>query len=79
DRLEDRGWIRRQRRADNRRVVDVAISENGLALLKQLGPGVRDCHHRQLGHLAPQQLQQLVALLEQARSALEPEQTDAQG
>jgi DNA-binding MarR family transcriptional regulator len=73
DRLERRGWIRRQRRADNRRVIDVAITDSGLALLDQLSDGVRDCHRRQLGHLAPKELEQLVKLLEQARSVHEPD------
>jgi DNA-binding MarR family transcriptional regulator len=72
DRLERRGWIRRERRLDNRRVIDVAITDAGLELLEQLSDGVRDCHRRQLGHLTPDQLSQLVALLTAARSAHEP-------
>jgi MarR family transcriptional regulator, organic hydroperoxide resistance regulator len=73
DRLERRGWIRRQRRTDNRRVIDVAITEAGLALLEQLADEVRDCHRRQLGHLTAKELSQLITLREQARSVHEPE------
>lgn len=67
DRLEDRGWIRRERRADNRRVVDVAITPAGVELLSQLATAVRECHRRQLGHLSAEQLRQLIALLTEAR------------
>jgi len=75
DRLEDRGWIRRQRRADNRRVVDVAITPAGVELLSQLANAVRECHRRQLGHLSADQLRQLIALLTDARAAHETDST----
>ena len=52
---------------DNRRVVQVGITDAGLALLKELEQPVRECHLKQLGHLSPQQLQALVELLRTAR------------
>jgi DNA-binding MarR family transcriptional regulator len=67
DRLEQRGLVARQRLADNRRVVQIGITEAGLALLRQLDQSVRDCHRLQLGHLSGQQLQALVELLREAR------------
>jgi DNA-binding MarR family transcriptional regulator len=67
DRLEARGLVRRDRPADNRRRVEVAITEAGLALLGDLAAPVRACHARQLGHLDPTQLRQLVQLLREAR------------
>lgn len=67
DRLEQRGLVARRRMPDNRRVVQVGITEAGLALLKQLDDPVRECHHRQLGHLSGNQLQSLVELLKSAR------------
>ena len=67
DKLVERGLIRRQRPADNRRQVQITISEEGLALLKKLDKPVRKCHERQLGHLSAQELNQLVGLLESAR------------
>src|SRR5436309_5174816 len=63
DRLEQRGLVARRRLADNRRVVQVGITEAGLALLKQLDQPVRDCHQKQLGHLSHSQLQSLIELL----------------
>ena len=73
DRLQDRGLVARQRMADNRRVVQVGITEAGLALLKELEQPVRECHLKQLGHLAPVQLQSLVELLRIARQPHEEE------
>jgi DNA-binding MarR family transcriptional regulator len=67
DKLERRGVIARARLADNRRVVRVGITDAGLALLRQLDGPVRACHRRQLGHLAPADLEHLVALLRAAR------------
>src|SRR3954468_13975731 len=74
DRLEERGLVARQRMADNRRVVQVGITDAGLALLKQLDQPVRDCHQRQLGHLTNVQLQSLIELLRSARQPHELEE-----
>lgn len=71
DRLEQRGWIVRTRRADNRRVVDVHITASGGQLLEQLAEPICNVHRRQLGHLTPAKLQMLVALLAEARQPLE--------
>lgn len=76
DRLEVRGLVQRERRADNRRVVELAITDAGLALLKQLARAVRECHQRQLGHLTPEQKAQLIALLGAARKPHEEEGSD---
>ncbi len=67
DRLEERGLVHRERRSENRRVVEVGISAAGLKLLAELATPVRDCHNRQLGHLAEKDLQQLVKLLQSVR------------
>jgi DNA-binding MarR family transcriptional regulator len=67
DKLEQAGWISRQRRSDNRRVVDVGITEAGMDLLGQIERPLRACHERQLGHLSPEQCHQLIALLQSAR------------
>ena len=76
DRLEERGLVARQRLADNRRVVQVRITDAGLVLLKELDQPVRDCHHRQLGHLSDQQLKALIDLL---RSARQPHEEETSG
>ena len=67
DKLEERKLVRRERTAENRRVVQLGITAKGLALLDKLAQPVRECGQRQLGHLSSEQLEQLVALLEAAR------------
>lgn len=67
DRLEERGLVHRERRAENRRVVEVGITAAGLKLLNELATPVRECHNRQLGHLPEKDLQQLVKLLQAVR------------
>jgi len=47
--------------------VQVAITPAGLKLLTKLDEPVRECHHQQLGHLPPEDLQRLVQLLTAAR------------
>ncbi|HEX5104336.1 MAG TPA: MarR family transcriptional regulator [Pirellulaceae bacterium] len=67
DRLEQRGLVARQRMADNRRVVRIAITSAGLELLRRLEEPVRHCHQRQLGHLSAGELRSLLDLLRTAR------------
>jgi DNA-binding MarR family transcriptional regulator len=74
DRLEERSLVARRRMADNRRVVQIAITDAGLSLLKQLDQPVRDCHQNQLGHLTSAQLQSLIELLRMARQPHEQEE-----
>ena len=68
DRLEERSLVRRERRPENRRVVEVAIAPAGRQLLEELSLQVRDGHKRQLGHLTAQKLKQLIELLQLARN-----------
>jgi DNA-binding MarR family transcriptional regulator len=68
DRLEARGLVTRDRSHVNRRVVQVGLTEAGLALLKELAVPLAQCHRRQLGHLSDRDLQCLVQLLNAARA-----------
>jgi DNA-binding MarR family transcriptional regulator len=68
DKLAERGWIARERPADNRRLVLVGITPAGLALLKKLDRPVRECHEAQIGHLSAAELRSLIDLLERARA-----------
>lgn len=76
DRLERRNLVVRLRRADNRRVVDVGITEPGRALLDEMADEVRRMHQRQLGHLTREERRQLIRLLKQARRPHEDESCD---
>jgi DNA-binding MarR family transcriptional regulator len=67
DKLEQRGLLCRERRPENRRVVEVSITPPGLKLLDELAGAVRQCHRRQLGHLDTKSLRQLAELLQAAR------------
>jgi DNA-binding MarR family transcriptional regulator len=67
DRLAERRLVVRERMSDNRRVVQVGITPEGIALLKELEEPVRACHEKQLGHLAGGQLKTLVELLRAGR------------
>ena len=72
DRLEQRAWIHRERKPENRRVVEVGITRQGLQLLATLATDVKKCHQSQLGHMDATSLRALVELLKQAR---EPHET----
>jgi DNA-binding MarR family transcriptional regulator len=76
DKLVDRGLVERERPADNRRVVNVGITESGIALLDQLAPAIRDCHERQLGHMDEAEMRTLVELLRKARGPHESEDSN---
>jgi DNA-binding MarR family transcriptional regulator len=76
DRLEGRGLVQRERPAGNRRLVLVAITDAGLALLRDLAGPVRDCARRQLGHLDAAQQARLVELLRAARAPHEVGESD---
>ncbi len=68
DKLEERGLVERERPPDNRRVVLIGLTPRGRELLAELDEEVRKCHAQQMGHLPPEQLAQLVALLKAARA-----------
>ena len=67
DRLEDRNLIARVRRDDNRRVVEVTLTDAGKTLLQEIAEPIKACHQRQLGHLPDSQLKQLIQLLQAVR------------
>jgi MarR family transcriptional regulator, organic hydroperoxide resistance regulator len=67
DRLDQRGLVARNRPADNRRTVQVSITQGGLELLAELSDQVKECHSKQLGHVPAEQLKKLIGLLRQVR------------
>jgi DNA-binding MarR family transcriptional regulator len=70
DRLEKRGLVARIRGRQDRRVVEVAITDKGLDLLRTLDEPVERFPRNMLGHLGPKKLEQLGALIDQALSDL---------
>jgi DNA-binding MarR family transcriptional regulator len=75
DRLEERGLVIRERKSENRRVVEVDITSAGLALLREIAQPLRTCHEQQLGHLSRTELSKLSALLRAARAPHEDERS----
>ena len=75
DKLESQGWITRSRPDDNRRQVLVAITTEGIDILQGLAEPLRQCHHKQLGHLSAEQKRLLCELLKSARQPHESEQS----
>ena len=71
DRLERAGLVRRERCPDDRRVIYVALTGAGAALLDRLDEPLHDLHRRLLGHLARPELRELIRLLEKARERLD--------
>lgn len=67
DRLETRNLIERMRLSSDRRVVVAKITAAGLALLAQLDQPMLDLHATQMERLKPEQLEELIGLLEQLR------------
>ena len=75
DHLVARGWIARERRPDNRRVVRVGITPAGVELLQRIHDEVVEVNARQLGHLSEDELQTLTDLLKKARGPHEPDES----
>lgn len=70
DRLERLGLVARERSTEDRRVVFVAITPAGLGLLDQLDEPEKALHKRLVGHLSPEELRDLIRLLDKARQGL---------
>ena len=68
DRLDQRGLVKRTRSETDRRVVDVNITQKGLALLRELDPHAERMPRALLGHVKPARLRQLSRLLDEVLS-----------
>ncbi|HEV3052346.1 MAG TPA: MarR family transcriptional regulator [Longimicrobium sp.] len=67
DRLEKRGLVERWRCSEDRRVVWTRLSPAGRELIDPLDAPLNELHRDMLSHMAPERLQLLVELLEEAR------------
>ena len=65
DRLENQGYITRERQTDDRRVIKTRITAKGLKQLKKLDQPVHDVHHRQFRHMTSARLKKLAELLQE--------------
>ena len=72
DRMENRGWITRERQKDDRRIIKARITPEGLKLVKSLDEPIHELHHNQFRHIPPARQKLLAELLQQLASP-EPE------
>jgi len=68
DRLETKALVSRERCPTDRRQVFCRITTDGLALLKALARPIREAEEEALAALSPNQLRQLVTLLDRIRN-----------
>jgi len=68
DRLEQAGMVNRLRCERDRRVIYVALTDQGMATLAAMDQPVVDLHHKLLGHLSRAELKELIELLEKVRA-----------
>jgi DNA-binding MarR family transcriptional regulator len=71
DRLEKRGLVKRDRSTEDRRVVDVSLTDEGEELLSRIDEPMSDLHKKLLGQFNGPEVAELARLLEKARTAIE--------
>jgi DNA-binding MarR family transcriptional regulator len=77
DRLENANpaLVTRLRSEEDRRIVNVSITQAGLDLLKRLDAPLLDLHRKAMAHFSPQELTEMIRLLEKARQLCEDEES----
>ncbi len=70
DRLEQAGFVQRERCEKDRRVIYVAITAQGTKVLTELDKPVLSHHEKLMGHLSQAELKELSRLLEKVREPL---------
>src|SRR5580693_3732510 len=68
DRLEQAGMVNRLRCEKDRRVIYVALTDQGMTTLSALDQPLNDLHHKLLDHLSRTELKDLIQLLEKVRA-----------
>lgn len=74
DRLEEAGFVKRQRCREDRRVVWVALTDKAHKTLAAIDKPLDELHDRLVGHLTKAELSQLVRILQKARDGLSTEE-----
>lgn len=67
DRLDTKGWVRRERCPDDRRIVHCWISPAGLDLLAEMDGVIEEADREALGDLSPDEAEALSRLLDRVR------------
>lgn len=71
DRLEKAAFVERQRCPDDRRVIYVAITANGLQTLAQIDRPIVELQRKLLGHLSRSETNEGIRILEKCRSEID--------
>ncbi len=71
DRLEQAGWVKRNRSTEDRRVVTVTITAKGKKVVDKIDEPMLKLHRETLGHLTKKEMAELNRLLVKARQAVE--------
>lgn len=74
DRLEQAGFVCRERCEQDRRVIYVALTEKAAKVLGDLDEPVNSLHEKLMGHLSKLELKELSRLLEKVRERLSEEE-----
>jgi len=70
DRLEAHGLVVRERCAEDRRVIYIALTAEAEKILKEIDQPLHDMHEQLIGHLSHAELKELSRLLEKARQSM---------
>src|SRR5262245_26500110 len=70
DRLEQAGFVNRMRCEKDRRVIYVALTDQGTKSLAALDGPLAELHRKLLGHLSQAEVKELIRLLEKVRAPL---------
>ena len=68
DRLEKRGWLKRHRDTEDRRVIRVKITAAGRKVLEELDAPQKEWTRKHMGHLSEARLKQLCLTLDEIRA-----------
>lgn len=68
DRLESRGFVCRERGAEDRRLVTAFVTDAGKALLSELDEDLRSFHQQLFVECGDSEIEQLINILEKLRS-----------
>ncbi len=70
NRLEEAGFVKRERCCEDRRVIWVGLTKKARKTLAALDRPLEELHQRLIGHLSKAELKELIRLLEKAREGL---------
>lgn len=71
DLLEGRGWVTRTRDADDRRCINLALTEQGRAVAERCRKRVAECWNGWLGNWAHEDVDAALAMLQRLRATVD--------